>query len=86
VELYRLLVKLLSGSLLNGDSSLGAFPEAGTEAMELELSTRYICKRYVSMFKNDGRLLGILRCLIVTWYSATMTVRHYCQAVSAMPG
>ncbi|MBA7688023.1 L-aspartate oxidase [subsurface metagenome] len=29
----------------------------GTEPMELELSTRYICKRYVSMFKNDGRLL-----------------------------
>jgi len=29
----------------------------GTEPMELELSTRYICKRYVGMFKNDGRLL-----------------------------
>jgi succinate dehydrogenase / fumarate reductase flavoprotein subunit len=29
----------------------------GTEPLELELSTRYICKRYVGMFKNEGRLL-----------------------------
>ena len=29
----------------------------GTVPLELELSTRYICKRYVGMFKNDGRLL-----------------------------
>jgi len=30
--------------------------EKGTEPMELELSTRYICKRYIGMFKNEGRL------------------------------
>jgi len=29
----------------------------GTEPMELEVSARYICKRYVGMFKNEGRLL-----------------------------
>lgn len=29
----------------------------GTEPIELELSTRYICKRYVGMFKNEGKLL-----------------------------
>ncbi len=29
----------------------------GTEPIELELSTRYICKRYVGMLKNEGRLL-----------------------------
>ncbi len=29
----------------------------GTEPMELECAIRYICKRYVGMFKNDGRLL-----------------------------
>ncbi|MFC1909239.1 FAD-dependent oxidoreductase [Chloroflexota bacterium] len=31
--------------------------EKGTEPIELELSTRYICKRYVGQFKNEGRLL-----------------------------
>ncbi len=31
--------------------------EKGTEPIELELSTRYICKRYVGMFKNEGRLM-----------------------------
>ncbi len=28
----------------------------GTEPIELELATRYVCKRYVGMFKNEGRL------------------------------
>ncbi len=28
----------------------------GTEPIELELSTRYVCKRYVGMYKNEGRL------------------------------
>ena len=28
----------------------------GTEPIELELSTRYICRRYVGMVKNEGRL------------------------------
>ena len=30
--------------------------KAGTEPIELELSTRYICRRYVGMLKNEGRL------------------------------
>ena len=29
----------------------------GIDPMELELSARYVCKRYVGMYKNQGRLL-----------------------------
>ena len=33
----------------------------GTEPMELEVSIRYICEHYVSMHKNEGKLLEGLR-------------------------
>jgi succinate dehydrogenase/fumarate reductase flavoprotein subunit len=33
----------------------------GTEPMELEVSVRYVCERYVSMRKNEGKLLEGLR-------------------------
>ncbi len=41
VEIGRLLVKLLGGSLLNDDSILGTFPEAGTEAITIYLADEF---------------------------------------------
>ena len=41
MELRCLLIELLRGSLLNGDGSLGAFPEAGTEAITICLANEF---------------------------------------------
>ena len=41
VELRCLLIKMLGGSLLNGDGSLGAFSETGTKAITICLANEF---------------------------------------------